>query len=249
MEVENVSRSRFRNKLRSRGFWVRMTVATLWILGAILVVWMWRDSGLPASELPAALAERLQQFGVWQATALYILLYMLRPLLFFPSTIFALASGLLFGPVWGLAYAMIGENLGANFAFRLARFLGRDWFQEALTPKLRAWDARISREGMVGVLVARLINLPFDTVSYLCGLTSVRQSSFAVATFIGALPFLIGCTLFGSAASASTEGSVLFVGLELSRRALMIGSAAFAFGCGLFLAWRLRRTLPADVRC
>jgi len=44
---------------------------------------------------------------------IYILLYSIRPLILFPSTILTLAGGFLFGPVLGVLYTIVATSFGS----------------------------------------------------------------------------------------------------------------------------------------
>ena len=54
----------------------------------------------------------------------YIAIYMLRPVVFFPATLVTIAAGFLYGPVWGILYALIASNLSSLVAYLISRFFG-----------------------------------------------------------------------------------------------------------------------------
>jgi uncharacterized membrane protein YdjX (TVP38/TMEM64 family) len=187
--------------------------------------------------MPYLLESWLTQFGLWRAALIYVLFYTVRPLILFPASLLTIASGLVFGPVLGIIFTIIGENASANFAFFLARWFGRDLVasHEQEGSLAAKWDERLRRNGMVTVLVMRLIYLPFDLVNFACGLTSMRQRDFAIGTFIGILPALISFVLFGGVAAAGNQ-----------YRLLTLGLAILFFLLGLFIARFFRRREPAD---
>jgi uncharacterized membrane protein YdjX (TVP38/TMEM64 family) len=49
---------------------------------------------------PATIRDFILSFGAW-APILYIFLYTVRPLVFFPAILLTLSGGLSFGPWWG----------------------------------------------------------------------------------------------------------------------------------------------------
>jgi uncharacterized membrane protein YdjX (TVP38/TMEM64 family) len=61
----------------------------------------------------------------------------------------------------------------------------------------------------------RLIMLPFDAVNFGCGLTAIRQRDYAIGTFIGILPSLIGFVLLGGIVSADVQNRVLILSLSV----------------------------------
>lgn len=195
-------------------FWKRL-LGTIWVLGLLIVILLWWQSDLDLRETPQALAKLLGQFGLYRAALCYILLYAVRPLIFFPATLLTIASGLVFGPWLGILFTIVGENASANVAFLVARWFGRSWVEKHESLQLQSWEQRLSHNGMLTVLIMRLLMLPFDAVNYGCGLTAMRQRDFAIGTFIGILPALIAFVLLGGIGAAGVQNRMLLLGLSV----------------------------------
>jgi uncharacterized membrane protein YdjX (TVP38/TMEM64 family) len=58
-------------------------------------------------------------------------------------------------------------------------------------------------------MTMRLIMLPFDAVNFGCGITAVRHRDYAIGTFIGILPSLIGFVLLGGIAAPGVDHRLL----------------------------------------
>ncbi len=202
--------------------WLFGGVWAILLLGAIFV---WIKSGLSLQEVPYRLESQLEAFGLWKAASIYVLIYALRPFLLFPATLLTVSSGLLFGPLLGIFFTILGENASANVAFSVARWFGRDWVKKKSGESLHAWEGRLKANGLVTVLILRLLMLPFDAVNYGCGLTAVRHRDYAIGTFIGILPGLIAFVLLGGIGSAGAK----------NRLWLLIGSGVFLL-LGILLA-------------
>ncbi len=188
----------------------------LWSLLFITGLIFWLQSDLSLQEVPYWLEAKLAHFGLWKAASLYILIYTLRPFLLFPATLLTVSSGLLFGPLLGILFTIIGENASANVAFSVARWFGRDWVKQKSEISLHKWEKRLAANGLVTVLILRLLMLPFDPVNYGCGLTAVRHRDYAIGTFVGILPGLIAFVLLGGIGSAGAQHRILlFVGSVL----------------------------------
>ena len=193
---------------------LKILLFSLWaILFCSGLIW-WLRSNLQLDQVPALLAQALDDFGFFKAALLYMLIYAVRPFTFFPATLLTLISGLLFGPWWGILFTMLGENASANVAFMVGRWLGRDWVSHHERPLLQRLDQRLSENAVVSVMIMRLIFLPFDPVSYTCGLSGMRQRDFALGTAIGITPSLIGIVLLGGAASGKTSNSLWIYALS-----------------------------------
>lgn len=147
---------------------------------------------------PQAVRNEILILGAW-APVIYIAACMLRPLILFPASIMSLAGGLAFGPGAGVMYILIGGTGGAILAYGLGRLLGKELFQTKIKGRIEAWRRKLEAEGFRATLLMRLLPvLNFDLVSYVCGLSRVRLSSYTAATVIGLLPGAVGYSFLGS---------------------------------------------------
>ena len=108
-----------------------------------------------------------------------------------PCLVLALGAGALLGPVAGLAAVLLGELLGSSACYAAGRFLGGDSVRKwaAEHPKLQWVEPLLAREGGFVVAVLHLIPiLPFNLISYACGLLRMRFPGFLVGTGVGVLP-------------------------------------------------------------
>ncbi|RDW16301.1 alkaline phosphatase [Oceanobacillus arenosus] len=60
--------------------------------------------------------------GGYLAPFLFILIHLLRPLLFLPVVFICISGGILFGPVYGSIYSLIGMTLSCLFFYQLAQW-------------------------------------------------------------------------------------------------------------------------------
>jgi uncharacterized membrane protein YdjX (TVP38/TMEM64 family) len=180
-------------------------------------VWYMRSTGLSAQG--AALQLRDFLAGSAWGPLLYIVLYTVRPLIFFPSTVMTAMSGYLYGPLLGTTYALIGGNLSGTLAYLVGRFFGGGLLGADDTQAsglMARYTANLRRNGFEAVLVMRLIYLPYDLVNYLCGIVRVPWLQYATATFLGVLPGSLTFTLLGSVfTSESTSQRWLLAGFSL----------------------------------
>ncbi|MCK4866965.1 MAG: TVP38/TMEM64 family protein [Alphaproteobacteria bacterium] len=158
-----------------------------------------------------ALEGWIQGFGIW-GPALFIGLYALATVLFLPGSIFSLAGGMLFGPVWGTLYNLTGATIGATIAFLIARYLASDWVARKAGGRLARLIAGVEAEGWRFVAFVRLVPLfPFNLLNYALGLTRIRVSHYVLASFICMFPGGLAYTYLGYAgreAAAGSEGTI-----------------------------------------
>jgi uncharacterized membrane protein YdjX (TVP38/TMEM64 family) len=161
--------------------------------------------GLPRPENLVAAASSL---GPWQPVVVVAVTAALLTVLV-PRAALAVAGGLLFGPVLGSVYVMVGVALGSLVAFAAGRRLGRDLV--AAQPRLAGLDGWLTARGALGVAVLRLLPVaPFGLISYAFGATGIRLRSYLLGTVAGATPSTVLHASLGAAA-ASADTTLLIV--------------------------------------
>ena len=141
--------------------------------------------------------EKINSFGIW-GPVIYIILYVLRPLILFPATIFSASAGVIWG-LQGLLYLLIGANLSAIAEFIIARYFAREAVERLIKGKFRQIDQAVEKNGFMTVLFVRLIpNVAWDIQNLALGLTKVKFRDYILATLIGILPGSFALVYFGS---------------------------------------------------
>jgi uncharacterized membrane protein YdjX (TVP38/TMEM64 family) len=185
--------------------WQKMVALILWLALISAYVWYTQTNGLG----PWAAARRLLDLmgGSALGPLLFISIYALRPLIFFSAAVLTLAGGFLFGPFWGIVYAMAGGNLSAILAYWIGYFFGKDILTEEESKGiLHHYAQRLRRNSFETVLIMRFLFLPFDPVSYLAGFLRINWKAFMLATSIGSIPGSIAITLAGASGGFNEEG-------------------------------------------
>lgn len=143
------------------------------------------------------LRQLVAAYGMW-GPVVYLGIWLLVTAMFMPVTPLVLAGGVLFGPVWGEIYVLIGATAGAVLTFLTARYLAREWVAGKLAgTRLMGLDEKVARQGWKMVALSRVIPIfPFPLVNSAFGLTRVSLPSFAVATFFGLFPVTMAYVYF-----------------------------------------------------
>lgn len=175
---------------------------------------------------PETVRDAIQSWGPL-APVIFTGAFVLRPFLFFPSTLLFLAGGLAFGVAWGTTYAAVGGTLGAVVGFGIARLLGRDFVDEQLGDLLP--DLQHRQWGVGLVLLLNLIPIvPMTAINYAAGLSGMDLLPFTLAVAVGLTPRAFAYSFFGDAllhvrssefaAAAALLLALLVVPLWLCRR-------------------------------
>lgn len=169
----------------------------IWAVTLLIVAADFLAKGIPLNEIPTVLHTFISRRGAF-GPLLFILFFILRSLVLFPSALLIAAAGLLWGPFWGLVCSVIGDNLSAIFAFWIGRHFGKDLLAVSKIKFLQGLDSQVREHGLMTIVVLRLALAPFDAVNYGSGLTRIRFRDYALGTLIGTFPSILSLVFFGS---------------------------------------------------
>ena len=182
---------------------------------------------LPVRDLLVGFLSWIQGFGAW-GPVLLAAAYVPASLLFVPGSILTLGAGFLFGVGVGTVAVSVGSVMGAAAAFLAGRTLARGWVERkvAASPRFRALDRAVGRQGFKIVLLTRLSPIfPFNLLNYAYGATPVTFRDYFVASWIGMLPGTLLYVYLGSAVKSLADlvsgniqgglGQKVFFGLGL----------------------------------
>jgi uncharacterized membrane protein YdjX (TVP38/TMEM64 family)/rhodanese-related sulfurtransferase len=171
------------------------------IVGAILWAAAYRD------QIDAiSLDYWLTSLGLW-APVVHVVLFAAGTIVFLPGTLFALAGGALFGPVWGAILNLLGATIGASLAFLIARYLVGDWVARKSGGQLKRLVDGVEKEGWRFVAFVRLVPLfPFNLTNYALGLTRIGFLPYVITSFICMAPGAIAFSWLGHAGQGALSG-------------------------------------------
>jgi uncharacterized membrane protein YdjX (TVP38/TMEM64 family) len=201
------------------------------LLAGVTAVIIWRDR-ISVDALAAGVA----QLG-WLAPLVFVLVYAVAAVFLMPGLLFTFTGGVLFGPLHGTIYNLIGATLGATLAFLTARYIAHDWVAERSGKRTTQLIAGVEREGWRFVALTRLVPvLPYNLLNYALGLTNIRLSHYVAATFIFMIPSGAAYTYLGYAGREVAAGGEGVIKTLLLALAVI---ATIAFGSRIYM--RIRR--------
>jgi len=178
-------------------------------IGFAVLRWTPLAGYLTVQNVSAVLARLRESW--WAPAALIASYVLLCPLI--PATPMMVAGGMVFGPVIGSIYNIIGTFLGGTVTYYLGRGLGHDFVLHLLGHRLKRVERYIARRGFWSMVGARFLPIPFPLVNYSMALTGIRPALFLLTTALGLIPGVAIFTYFASlltkAASGHRSGIVL----------------------------------------
>lgn len=201
---------------------IKKILFIFWIILIVFSLYQLFTLGIPLSKYPDFIAAKVESFGIW-APVLFISLFAIRPIIFFPATILSLSAGVLFGPINAIFILIIAENLSSLVSYATGKYFGKS-ILDSLDKNNRfvhGFEKYFHKNGFMSVLMLRLLYAPFDLVGYFSGASNISYKSFALATIIGILPGLITAAFLGGSVynpkNLLISGFFFVLGLVISK--------------------------------
>src|SRR5258707_10890153 len=181
-----------------------------WIgLAIVILALLIAARALPVTDWLTRFNYWVAHLGVW-GVLLFILVYILATVLFFPASILTIGAGFIFGVLLGTVIVSIAATVGAALAFLIARYLARDQIEHrvAHNPRFKRIDRAIGERGAQLVFLLRLSPLiPFNLSNYFYGLTALKFWPYVLASWIGMLPATLLYVYLGAAGKAGLNAA------------------------------------------
>ncbi|HRY31063.1 MAG TPA: VTT domain-containing protein [Candidatus Paceibacterota bacterium] len=184
----------------------------------------------------------IERAGLW-APVIFILAKA-STIVFAPlsgSPLYPLA-GVLFDPIFGFIYIVLGDALGATVSFYISRLFGRSFIEKFVRGDIQSVDKVLGFiEKKRGFLIARICfaALP-EAISYAAGLTRIRfLTFFMIHNAVGLIPSAI--LVWSGAFLTTLTGNPLVI-LAI----VIIGFVAAGAGAFLLTRFANEKSDPAD---
>lgn len=183
--------------------WRRITGWLAMALAFAALVAVWRYTPLAQVLTLRGLVDAGQRFSGSPWTPVGVLgAFVFGGFAMVPVTLMIAASAIVFGPVLGFLYAVMGALASAAVGFFVGRVLSRDLVRRLVGRQLNRISRRLVVNGVVTVTVLRLLPIaPFVLVNLVAGATPLRFRDFFAGTTLGMAPGMIAMTLLGSSAA------------------------------------------------
>jgi len=195
---------------------------------AMAAAWRWT----PLSEWLQP--QRLETFGRHVAHlpvggVLALGVYVIGTLLAIPVTLLIVATALVYGPLLGFVYSLLGSMLGAVATYGVGRLLGRDAVRRLAGTRLNELSRRLGHRGMLTVITLRIVPIaPFTVVNMVAGVSHISFRDFCVGSLIGITPGILAMTLFANGLLQLLLAPGTGTALAITGLALVIAGGAWA---------------------
>lgn len=103
------------------------------------------------------------------------------------------ANAIVFGPLWGSAYSLVGVSLAGGIQFTMGRILHQPVLAKFRSGILTVLRRKFSRAGPWPIAVLRVVPVaPFVVINVIAGALKIRLSDFLIGNFLGSSLPVIG---------------------------------------------------------
>jgi uncharacterized membrane protein YdjX (TVP38/TMEM64 family) len=164
--------------------------------------------------------------------------YAVAGLVVAPITVLIIATAMVFGPLLGFTYSLLGCLLSAALTYSIGSLIGRETVRRFAGKQVSRLGQRIARHGLAAILLVRIVPVaPFTIVNAIAGAFGVRFRDFILATFLGMLPGLVLMTFFGDRLQNAIQDP---------RAESFMVLVALVVVLVLVMAWLRRRFMKSD---
>jgi len=127
-------------------------------------------------------------------------------LLVVPANLLIAVCVIVFGPLLGALYALIGTELSAWLLYEIGRRLPASLLRERFGPRAHRLRERVLRYGVLAVAVVRIVPMaPFTVVNLLGGAAHIPRAPYLAGTALGMLPGIVFAVVFIDRVVAAIE--------------------------------------------
>ncbi|NJN63850.1 MAG: TVP38/TMEM64 family protein [Acidobacteria bacterium] len=139
------------------------------------------------------------------APVIFVLVWIAACVFFLPGLVVTAIGAIVFGPILGSIYSLIGATLGATAAFLIGRYAARDMVAGMVSKNavLSKIDEGVEKQGWRMLMITRLVPVfPFNAQNYVYGLTKIPLVMYSVLTALFMIP---GTVMFNFAIGKIAE--------------------------------------------
>ena len=214
-------------------FWIKerpkiVGAIVFWVIALLILRQYMQVNNLSFEDITNQLTSILTD--TWYGPLLYIVIYIVRPLILFPASLLTLLGGSVFGLFPGVFIVLIGGTLSSIIPYGVGKSLtSDDEKDENHVGRLQKFVTMLRQNPFQAVLIMRLLYLPYDAVSVLAGSLRISFLVFLLATAIGN----IGGTLAYVGIGASLQGDISTGNISVDPNTFIFSIVVLVLGLGI----------------
>jgi phospholipase D1/2 len=203
--------------------WFRVVVVSAGVATLAVVGWLNAPAD-PAGSVQAFMERFAAHRTAWYALPAVALAFVVLGLAMVPVLLLITATGVVFGPLLGPVFAMVGCLASASVGFAIGRWTGLGHVQRLGGERVTRIVRSLERNGTMAVFLLRKIPAPFLLANVVAGASGVRYRDFMLGTLLGMGAAVTALAGFGyqltniveSPSPATVLGAMMFIGIPLT---------------------------------
>lgn len=174
--------------------WITIIIVSLMILAGGLLFYILDGVGYSMD----VIRQYWEPFTMWLdhypvlGPSLFLLLFVVSVIFFFPASIMIMISGAAFGLVKGSIYSICAVIAGAIIPFCVSRYFYQDYVEELAGNQLKLVQKGIKEQDWKFVVMTRLTMFPpYNIQNYLYGLTRISLLSYILVSSLSMIPSVL----------------------------------------------------------
>jgi uncharacterized membrane protein YdjX (TVP38/TMEM64 family) len=182
------------NNKQKKQIWLTDLLIIFIFLVVIIIFAIWN----PTLPTRSVVDEWVSQWGINGPLALILTIIIETVIAPLPGILISITAGALYG-IWpGILYLWIGNMIGSNLSYWIARKLGRPIVKKIIPERtILVYDDFLSRNKLLIWLVYIMPIFPVDIIGYVLGLSAVPYKHYLKIITIGFAVNLFILTAFG----------------------------------------------------
>lgn len=205
---------------------------TAWLLGLfvlLLVAAAWQFTPLGERLYVDNITRSLNYLrGNTLSSLLLLIGFVFAGLIMVPVTLLIITMVMVYGPLIGFGYSLIGTITCALVAYALGSFLGRDAIKGLTGGRISRISQRLADQGILTIVFVRIVPIaPFTIINLVAGASHIRLRDFVVGSVLGLIPGITAIALLTDRIRATFENPDLPTTLLLITVATVIIAISF----------------------
>lgn len=123
--------------------------------------------------------------------------YIVGGLVVFPVNILIAVTVIVFGPILGVVYALLGCVFSAVTPYEIGRVLPQGRLQGRVAERIKRLSERLVEHSVLAIMLVRILPIaPYSVVSVVAGVARMPRAQYLCGTAIGMLPGIVINALF-----------------------------------------------------
>ncbi len=128
----------------------------------------------------------------------FVAFYVVLTLLLVPGSVLTVAGGVLFGPLYGAALAVVGGIFGSTLAFVVGRYLARQQVVQLGGRRTQMVDRWLAQRGILAIAIVRIVpGVPYSLLNYTAGVTGISTRDYVLGSALGLVPGAVAYAMLG----------------------------------------------------